>query len=132
MSAGALTIHEAAATTGWSPRMLRYIESAGLVDPERSEAGYRLFGAGELQRLRTLKELLADHDLALGDVGFAQRLRHDARLRAAIDGWLDARPQRPANVGPADWLSFEQDKHSALLEAARNITRNATKETTPA
>ena len=27
-----LTINEAAATTGWSPRMLRYIESAGLID----------------------------------------------------------------------------------------------------
>lgn len=132
MSADALTINEAAATTGWSPRMLRYIESAGLVDPQRSQAGYRLFGAGELQRLRTLKELLAEHDLALGDVGFAQRLRRDAGLRAAIDAWLEARPRRPAHVGAADWLGFEQDKHTALLEAARASTRNATKETTPA
>ena len=29
----ALTIHEAAETTGWSPRMLRYIERVGLVEP---------------------------------------------------------------------------------------------------
>jgi DNA-binding transcriptional MerR regulator len=55
---GALTIHEAAATTGWSARMLRYIEDAGLVAPSRSLSGYRLYGPAELQRLRTLRELL--------------------------------------------------------------------------
>ena len=38
----ALTIHEAARTTGWSPRMLRYVERVGLVEPERSASGYRL------------------------------------------------------------------------------------------
>ena len=58
----ALTIHEAAETTGWSARMLRYVEHAGLLAPTRSAAGYRLYGPAELQRLRTLKELLATFD----------------------------------------------------------------------
>ena len=58
----ALTIHEAAATTGWSPRMLRYVERVGLVEPARSAAGYRLYGPAELQRLRTLRELLDEPD----------------------------------------------------------------------
>jgi hypothetical protein len=49
----ALTIHEAAATTGWSPRMLRYVERVGLVEPARSSAGYRLYGPAELQRNQT-------------------------------------------------------------------------------
>jgi MerR family transcriptional regulator, copper efflux regulator len=44
----ALTIHEAAETTGWSPRMLRYVERVGLVEPERSSSGYRLYGPAEL------------------------------------------------------------------------------------
>jgi DNA-binding transcriptional MerR regulator len=35
----ALTIHEAAETTGWSPRMLRYVERSQLVAPERSRSG---------------------------------------------------------------------------------------------
>ena len=48
----ALTIHEAAETTGWSARMLRYIERSGLVAPARSASGYRLYGPAELQRLR--------------------------------------------------------------------------------
>ncbi|MGE0029078.1 MAG: MerR family transcriptional regulator, partial [Thermoleophilia bacterium] len=62
MTTDALTINEAAATTGWSSRMLRYIERIGLVVPPRSPGGYRLYGAAELQRLRTLRELLSDHD----------------------------------------------------------------------
>ena len=77
----ALTIHEAAETTGWSPRMLRYVERVGLVAPDRSGAGYRLYGPAELQRLRTLRELLEEHELGLSDVAFALRLR--ARRGAA-------------------------------------------------
>ena len=115
----ALTIHEAAETTGWSPRMLRYIERNGLIEPQRSAAGYRLYGAAELQRLRTLKELLGDYDLGLGDIGFALRLRRDRSLRDAVDAWFETKPERPDDVPAANWLSFEQEKHSKLLEAVR-------------
>ena len=72
-----LTINEAAETTGWSPRMLRYIESAGLIELPRTPKGYRIFGPGELQRLRTLRELLTRFDCALSDVAFAKRLASD-------------------------------------------------------
>ncbi|QEC47743.1 MerR family transcriptional regulator [Baekduia soli] len=115
----ALTIHEAAETTGWSPRMLRYIERNGLIEPQRSGAGYRLYGAAELQRLRTLKELLAGHDLGLGEIGFALRLRRDTGLRDAVEAWFEARPERPDDVPADDWLRFEQEKHSRLLEIVR-------------
>ncbi|HEY9475255.1 MAG TPA: MerR family transcriptional regulator [Mycobacteriales bacterium] len=113
-----LTIQEAAETTGWSPRMLRYIERVGLVEAPRSGSGYRLYGAAELQRLRTLRELLHQHDIGLSDVGFAVRLRQEGVLRAAVDAWLDAEPVRPQGVSAADWLSWEQDKHQRLLAAA--------------
>ena len=112
----ALTIQEAAATTGWSSRMLRYIERVGLIEPTRTDAGYRLYGPAELQRLRTLRELLSEHDLALSDLAFALRLRSDAGLRAATDEWLAAEAERPDDVPPADWLRWEQDKHARLLE----------------
>ena len=113
----ALTIHEAAETTGWSPRMLRYVERVGLVEPERSASGYRLYGPAELQRLRTLRELLDEHDIGLSDLAFAFRLRNEAALRRATDAWLDAEPQRPADVPSSDWLRFEQEKHQRLLAA---------------
>jgi MerR family copper efflux transcriptional regulator len=110
-----LTTGEAASTTGWSPRMLRYIESAGLIEPPRTSSGYRMFGPGELQRLRTLRELLARFDCALSDVAFARRLASDPELRAALDRWFEERPQRPEGVASGDWLSWEQEKHQRLL-----------------
>ena len=91
----ALTINEAAETTGWSPRMLRYLERVGLVEPARTAAGYRLFGPAELQRLRTLRELLDRFDCGLSDVAFAKRLREDDALRGAIDHWFEAPSRAP-------------------------------------
>jgi len=125
----ALTIHEAAATTGWSPRMLRYVERVGLVEPARSAAGYRLYGPAELQRLRTLRELLDEHDIGLSDLAFALRLRTDGGLREATDAWLDAEAQPPADVPTADWLRFEQEKHQRLLAALARRTTTPTLET---
>jgi|SRR6185436_15440958 len=114
----ALTIHEAAETTGWSPRMLRYVERSGLVVAGRSRSGYRLYGPAELQRLRTLRELLERFELGLSDVGFALRLRRDADLREAVEEWFEAEPLRPEHVDAADWLRWEQRKHEALLASA--------------
>lgn len=117
-----LTVREAAQTTGWSPRMLRYIEAVGLVAADRSAAGYRLYGPAELQRLRTLRELLTTHGVELSEVGFARRMRLDDRLRAAIDGWIVGAAHRPAAVAPAEWLRFEQHKHERLLAGLRTPT----------
>jgi DNA-binding transcriptional MerR regulator len=97
--------------------MLRYVERVGLVEPERSPSGYRLYGPAELQRLRTLRELLDEHDIGLSDLAFALRLRREAGLRQATDAWLDARAERPAGLDGADWLRFEQEKHQRLLAA---------------
>jgi DNA-binding transcriptional MerR regulator len=113
----ALTIHEAAETTGWSARMLRYVEQAGLVEPRRSASGYRLYGPEQLQRLRTLRELLERHEVALSEVGFAKKLRDEAGLKAALDAWFEAEAERPSNVPATDWLRWEQQKHSKLIAA---------------
>ena len=113
----ALTIHEAAETTGWSARMLRYIERAGLVEPERSASGYRLYGPPQLQRLRTLRELLNEHGIGLQEVGFALRLHREDDLAGAVEAWFEARPERPDDVPATDWLRFEQERHSKLLTA---------------
>jgi MerR family transcriptional regulator, copper efflux regulator len=114
----ALTIHEAAETTGWSPRMLRYVERSELVVPERSQSGYRLYGPAELQRLRTLRELLERFEVGLSEIGFALRMRRDADLREAVGEWFEAEPRRPEHVDAADWLRWEQHKHEKLLAAA--------------
>ena len=112
----ALTINEAAETTGWSPRMLRYVERVGLIQPGRSPAGYRLFGPEHLQRLRTLRELLERYEVGLTDIGFARRLRDEPELRDAVEAWFEAEVSQPEGVASAaDWLRWEQDKHQRLI-----------------
>lgn len=112
-----LTINEAARVTGWSPRMLRYVEQTGLVFPARSASGYRLYGPAQLQRLRTLKELLARFEVGLSDVAFAARMVSDVELREAVTAWLASEARRPDDVDADDWLRFEQNKHEKLLAA---------------
>jgi MerR family copper efflux transcriptional regulator len=114
-----LTIHEAAETTGWSPRMLRYIERFGLLAMRRSQSGYRLYGAAELQRLRTLRELLGRFDVGLAEIGFALRLRREPELGSAVEAWFETEPQRPQDVPADEWLRWEQYKHQALLAATQ-------------
>jgi MerR family copper efflux transcriptional regulator len=55
-------------------------------------------------------------------MAFAQRLRGDGELRAAVDGWFEAQPERPEDVPASDWLRFEQEKHERLLAAAAQLT----------
>lgn len=102
--------------------MLRYIERVGLLEPARSESGYRLYGPPELQRLRTLREMLAQHDVSLSDMAFALRMRTDVELRGDAERWFTAEPERPAHVPASDWLRFEQEKHEGLLAAALKST----------
>ncbi len=47
-----MTIQQAAAATGWSQRMLRYIEQAGLVTSLRTPGGHRLYGARQIDAAR--------------------------------------------------------------------------------
>jgi MerR family transcriptional regulator, copper efflux regulator len=103
------TVGDAAAQTGWSPRMLRYLEASGLVVPERNRAGYRLYSVRELNQLRTLRDLRACHSVELTDVAFAARLRREPDLRAAVETWLHGRG--------TDALDWEQRKHERLLAA---------------
>ena len=104
-----LTVGEAAARTGWSARMLRYLEGAGLVVPERTAAGYRLYGLRELNQLRSLAELLRRFEVDLAEIDFALRMRREPELRASVETWLHG-----SGVDALDW---EQRKHERLLAA---------------
>jgi DNA-binding transcriptional MerR regulator len=106
-----LTVGRAAAETGWSARMLRYLEEHGLVRPERSEGGYRLYGLAELNRLRALRDLRQRFMIDPSDLAFALRLRREPELRRAVDGWLAAADDA------GSWIDWEQRKHERLLAA---------------
>jgi MerR family copper efflux transcriptional regulator len=103
------TVGDAAASTGWSARMLRYLERTGLVVPGRSPSGYRLYGLRELNQLRSLRSLRERFGVELAELAFAGRLRREPDLRAAVDSWLAG-----SGVHALDW---EQRKQERLLAA---------------
>jgi MerR family copper efflux transcriptional regulator len=104
-----MRVGEAAERTGWSPRMLRYLESTGLVVPQRTRSGYRSYGVRELNQLRALRQLRRRFRVDIGEVAFAERLRREPDLRAALETWLHGR-----GVDALDW---EQRKQERLLAA---------------
>src|ERR1700758_1800709 len=106
-----MKVGEAAAHSAWSPRMLRYLERAGLVVPGRASSGYRLYGLRELNQLRSLAGLRRRFDLAISDLVFAARLRREPELRQAVDAWF-------AGAESLGWVEWEQRKHERLLQAA--------------
>ncbi len=113
--AASMSIGETSRRTGWSPRMLRYLEQEGLVSPERSPAGYRRYGIRELNQLNALAELRAHHDVELAEIEFALRLRREPELRAAVETWLAGTSvPAPEQTAPA-WVEWEQRKHERLL-----------------
>ncbi len=52
MATKTLQIGEAAHATGVPPKTLRYYEELGLVQPDRTESGYRLYDARALDRIQ--------------------------------------------------------------------------------
>ena len=105
------TVGQAAARTGWSPRMLRYLERVGLVTPTRTAAGYRVYGVRELNQLRSLDGLRRRFGVGISEIAFASRLRREPELRASIETWLAGSEQG------RDWMDWEQRKHERLLAA---------------
>jgi MerR family copper efflux transcriptional regulator len=103
-----MRVSEAAERSGWSPRMLRYLERTGLLVPGRSPSGYRLYGLRELNQLRSLVELRRRFRVDISDLAFAARLRREPDLRAAVDTWF---------TGNENALEWEQRKHERLLAA---------------
>src|SRR2546429_8836177 len=80
-----LTVGQASARTGWSPRMLRYVERAGLVVPARSGSGYRQYGLLELNQLRSLSDLRRRFGVGIDELAFTVRLQQYPALPAAVE-----------------------------------------------
>ena len=112
-----LTVGQAASHTGWSPRMLRYLEKTGLVVPGRTAAGYRLYGLRELNQLRSLRELRQAFRVELDELAFLLRVRRDAPLRAAVETWLAGTDYVSPGAATPAWVEWEQRKHERLLAA---------------
>ncbi len=112
-----VTIGEASRRSGWSPRMLRYLEQERLVVPSRTAAGYRRYGIRELNQLNALAELRRRFGVELTELAFSLRLRREPELRGAVETWLaGTNVPEHEHLAPA-WVEWEQRKHERLLEA---------------
>ncbi|MFD9511643.1 MerR family transcriptional regulator, partial [Streptomyces mirabilis] len=54
-----MLIGELAAQAGTTTRALRYYEEQGLLESDRTTAGYRLYEPGAVRRVRNIRELLS-------------------------------------------------------------------------
>jgi DNA-binding transcriptional MerR regulator len=104
------SIGETALRSGWSARMLRYLERAQLVVPPRTASGYRRYGLPELHQLRLLRDLRRRFAVEIAEMAFAARLEREPALRAAVRTWL-------AGARRTDWVDWEQRKQERLLAA---------------
>ena len=69
----------AAAETGWSARMLRYLEEQGLVRPQRTPGGTRLYSEADVERLRIIQRLTGELGLNLAGVELVLKLEDELR-----------------------------------------------------
>lgn len=69
---------------------IRFLESEGLVQPERTASGYRQFSAADVQRLRYVLTVQRDHYLPLRVI----KEHLDAMDRGEHEGPPDSRPER--------------------------------------
>jgi MerR family transcriptional regulator/heat shock protein HspR len=83
-TAGLFGISVAAGMVGTGVQNLRAYEKAGLVDPQRTAGGTRLYSLADIERLRQIAALL-DEGLNLAGIAMVLQLEADnARLRRKI------------------------------------------------
>jgi adenosylhomocysteinase len=127
-----LTMQQAAEATGWSQRMLRYIEQAGLVTTLRTPGGHRLYGARQVDRLRSLRQLIEQHGIGLTEVAFELRMRTEVGLSRAVDEWFGAVHRAPAAPESGFYRRMAVDESDWANSSAATRSTTATRLTTSA
>ncbi|MGB9280289.1 MAG: MerR family transcriptional regulator [Pseudonocardiaceae bacterium] len=98
---------------------IRFLESEGLVQPERSAAGYRQFSAADVERLRYVLAAQRDHYLPLRVI----KERLDALDRGGADCLphrrSDAHWPRAEGIGPVDTARMTQEEVLAAAGIGR-------------
>jgi DNA-binding transcriptional MerR regulator len=94
---------------------IRYLEDQKLLEPRRTPGGYRLYGPGDVQRLRTILRLQRDEFLPLRVI--RQELaagRAEAEVAPAAEG-----ARRRPSVAPADGGEAARYTLEEVLEETR-------------
>ncbi len=124
-----MTMQQAAEATGWSQRMLRYIEQAGLVTTLRTPGGHRLYGARQIDRLRSLRRLIDEHGLGLAEIAFELRMRTEFELYRAVDDWFGPVHRGPASPEASRFRRMAAERLAEGREAEGREPRSADSDT---
>src|SRR5664279_1809652 len=119
-----LTIQQAAEATGWSQRMLRYLEQAGLVAALRTPGGHRHYGPRQIERLQGLRELIDGHGIGITEIAFELRMRTDPQLARAVDDWFGPihRSAAPPEAGIYRRLAKPDEQHPVPREQGAPVS----------
>jgi DNA-binding transcriptional MerR regulator len=101
---------------------IRFLESQGLIDPERTPSGYRKFSAADIDRLRFILREQREHFLPLKVI--KERLEQIDRgeTPAAITGPPADAPKARRAKPPAAEPLFEMARRAAEADQARSAT----------
>ncbi len=98
--APSFVISVAAQMVGLHAQTLRYYERAGLVTPARSKGNIRLYRRSDVDRLRLIQKLIADHGVNLAGVELVLRMEERIReLQRRLDALADEMPGAGAGAG---------------------------------
>ncbi|HUZ98418.1 MAG TPA: helix-turn-helix transcriptional regulator [Gaiellaceae bacterium] len=96
---GMYAISVAAELVGMHPQTLRIYETKGLVRPQRTPGGTRLYSEADVERLRIIQRLTTELGLNLAGVEVALRLENELRkAHAQIDRLQREAKQEVQNV----------------------------------
>ena len=96
---GVYAISVAAELVGMHPQTLRIYETKGLVRPQRTPGGTRLYSEADVERLRVIQRLTTELGLNLAGVEVALRLEDELRrAHAQIDRLQREAKQEVQNV----------------------------------
>lgn len=100
---------------------VRFLESEGLIEPERTASGYRRFYENDLAKLRYILRLQRDHFVPLKVI--RKRLEHfDPSAEEVVDAEQPAAPSEPA---PEPVVRIARDENELeLLEGGLSMTLN--------
>ncbi|MFD0904221.1 transcriptional regulator FtsR [Actinomadura sediminis] len=94
---------------------IRFLESEGLIEPQRSPSGYRKFGAADVERLRFVLTAQRDHYMPLRAI----RQHLEARDRGEPAPPLGARRPEPDRSRPRTLVAADGTADTAAVRLTR-------------
>jgi MerR family transcriptional regulator/heat shock protein HspR len=112
---GVFMISVAAELAEMHPQTLRMYEARGLIEPQRSPKGTRLYSEADVERLRRIQEMTTDWGMNLAGVERVLELEQKLqRMRRKVEAL-----ERRAETLQAEIEGLEQVKRSVKAELVR-------------